>query len=336
MKQQLLASFLDITRLRGLLARIWPARGVVILNYHRIGDALRSPLDRGIYSADVDSFDAQMAFLKRHNDVIAPDQIDDALRSRRGRHVVITFDDGYRDNHSTALPVLLRHGLTATFFVTTGFIDRPRLPWWDEIAVRVRNCTRTSLELHPWLPQALTLADDKAAREAAIHLLLRTYKGLTGARALQMLAQLREACGEDAQVEALAAQLWMDWDMIRDLHAHGMTIGGHTVNHPLLARIGDAQQWQEISTCAARLEQELGQPMHYFAYPVGSRDAFNDHTLACLKRLGVRRAFSYYGGYVRTDTPALDTRRMPIEDGTSSERFRALVELPQLFAWLQH
>lgn len=335
MKQQLLASFLAITRLRGLLARIWPTRGIVVLNYHRIGDALRSPLDRGIYSADADSFDAQMAFLKRHSDVIAPSQIDDALQSRRGRHVVITFDDGYRDNHSTALPVLRRHDLTATFFVTTGFIDQPQLPWWDEIAVRVRNCKHRSLDLRPWLPQALALAD-KAAREAGIHLLLRIYKELPGAQALQMLAQLREACGEDAQVEALAAQLWMDWDMIRDLDAQGMTIGGHTVNHPLLARIDDAQQWQEISTCAARLEQELGQPMHYFAYPVGSRDAFNAHTLACLKRVGVHRAFSYYGGYVRAGDPALDTRRMPVQCGTSSERFRALVELPQLFARLQH
>lgn len=335
MKQQFLASFLAFTRLREPLAQIWPSDGVVILNYHRIGDALRSPLDRGIYSTDADGFDAQMSFLKRHCDVIAPDQIEDALRTRRGRHVVITFDDGYRDNYSTALPVLRRHGLTATFFVTTGFIDRPQLPWWDEIAVRVRSSQISSLALQPWLPQTLALADD-AARETAILELLRTYKQLPGVQAVQMLVHLREACGADEEVDTLAARLWMNWDMIRDLCAQGMTTGGHTVTHPLLARISDAQQWQEISTCAARLEQELGQPMHYFAYPVGSRDAFNQHTLACLKRAGVRRAFSYYGGYVRPDAPALDTRRMPIARDTSSERFRAIVQLPQLFARLQH
>lgn len=334
MKQQMLASFLDITRLRGMLARVWPVNGIVILNYHRIGNAQRSPLDRGIFSADADSFDTQMAFLAQHSDVITPDQMGDALKSRRGRHVVITFDDGYRDNHAIALPILRRHGLTATFFVTTGFVDQPQLPWWDEIAVRVRNSSGPRLDLRPWLPETLALTD-AFARETAIHQLLDTYKHLPGTQAVQMMARLREICGDDEQVDALGQQLWMSWNMIRELHAQGSTIGGHTANHSLLARISEEQQWQEISTCAARLEQELGQPMHYFAYPVGSRDAFDEHTLTCLRRIGVRRAFSYYGGYVRADAPALDMRRMPVAHDTSSELFRAIVQLPQVFARLQ-
>ncbi len=69
------------------------------------------------------------------------------LAAKRGRYGMITFDDGYRDNHATALPILKREGVTATFFVATGFIDAPRLPWWDEIAWMVRTSRQDGLEL---------------------------------------------------------------------------------------------------------------------------------------------------------------------------------------------
>lgn len=335
MKQQLLARFLAATRLRGLLSGIWPANGVVILNYHRIGDASVTSLDRDVYSADADTFDAQMAFLQRHCDVISPDEIDAALRTRRGRHVLITFDDGYRDNHVTALPILRSHGLKATFFLTTGFIDRPQLPWWDEIAMLVRNSATDQIDLSPWLAKPLVLAGP-SARDAAIRQVLNVYKALPGDQSAHLLECLRHVSGATETVSALSEGLWMTWDMVRDLHAHGMTIGGHTVSHPLLARISDAQQWLEISGCARRIREEVGQAMRYFAYPVGSRDAFNAHTLVCLQRVGVQRAFSYYGGYARLDASVFDTQRMPIEQYTTTERFRAIVQLPRFFARLQH
>ena len=88
----------------------------------------------------VEDFDAQVGFLARNFDVVGP--ADTGTARRRGRQVLITFDDGYRDNHAAALPILRAHGATATFFLATGFLDRSRLAWWDEVAWMVRTSAR--------------------------------------------------------------------------------------------------------------------------------------------------------------------------------------------------
>jgi len=107
---------------------------LLVLNYHRIGDPDATPYDRGLFSARQDAFAEQVAHLARSCDVISPADIETIRRERHGRFVLVTFDDGYRDNYELAVPVFASRGVPATFFVCTGYIDRPHLAWWDEIA----------------------------------------------------------------------------------------------------------------------------------------------------------------------------------------------------------
>jgi peptidoglycan/xylan/chitin deacetylase (PgdA/CDA1 family) len=107
--------------------------------------------------------------------------------------VIITFDDGYRDNYSEAFQILKAHGASATFFVTTGFVDHPRLSWWDEIAWMVRNSRRHSVSAGRWLQSAVVF--DEPQRERAIHALLTSYKSLPGERTEHFLEFLAEASG---------------------------------------------------------------------------------------------------------------------------------------------
>jgi peptidoglycan/xylan/chitin deacetylase (PgdA/CDA1 family) len=111
-----------------------------------------------------------------------------------------------------------------------------------------------------------------------------------------------------------------------------MSIGGHTINHPILAQMLPEQQWQEISGCGERFKEELGEPMLYFSYPVGGLGSFNDDTRACLEKAGVRYAFSYYGGFRRFDEwDKYDIRRIAVESYIGTDWFRAIVTLPQFF-----
>lgn len=329
MKRRTLARFLNATGVRSLLAACLPARGILGLNYHRIGDGSQSNLDRGLWSADQDAFDRQLRYLKQHAEVISPDDIDDARKDRRNLHVLITFDDGYLDNYDLAYAALRRNGLPATFFIATGFIDRPRLPWWDEIASLVRGTHRGTLDLGEWLTRPLVV--DDATREDAIRTLLAKYKSLPDARASLFLATLRTIAGGRAR--GGREDLWMTWDMVRDMAANGMTIGGHTINHAILSGLDEEEQWLEISGCAARIEHELGQRMRYFAYPVGGRGTFNAASQRCLTRLGVRYAFSYYGGYSDGGSALdrYDVPRTPIEPYIDDDWFRAIVQLPRIF-----
>lgn len=323
------AQLLDAPVVGRLLARSPAWNGVLVLGYHRISDSLPSN-DPGVWSATSQGFDAQLAFLTRHFDVIGPDDLTAALTTG-GRHVLLTFDDGYRDNYEIALPVLREHGATATFFIIPGFIDTPRVAWWDELAWMVRNSERG--ELPAGGPVAASIPFDEPERELAVAAVLALYKQLPGERTEELMDFVAGASGTGRAVPGAAADTWITWDMARELRDAGMTVGGHTADHRVLARIPADAQRDQVMVCARRLEAELGHPMRYFSYPVGARDTFDADTRACLADAGVELAFSLYGGYTRrAKFDAYDVRRTHVSVFASSAMFRSTARAPQLLA----
>jgi peptidoglycan/xylan/chitin deacetylase (PgdA/CDA1 family) len=307
-------------------------RGVLTLNYHRVGDWAGQPWDRTLWSATAEAFDAQLAVLAREAEVIGPDEVSAALRSgRRGRRVLITFDDGYRDNWEIAFPLLRRHGLPATFFLATGFLDRPHVAWWDELAWMVRGATAEELPAGGPLEASLSLR--AADHDATIAALCERYKALPSEQAAGLVDRVAAASGAGRCPPTEAAQLWMTWDHARELRDGGMRIGGHTVTHPLLSRVSRERQEEEIAGCARRLERELGQPMAWFAYPVGSRDAFTPETQRILADHGVELAFSFYGGFGRfARWDPLDVPRVHVGPHYRPQLVFAALAAPRLFA----
>lgn len=302
-----------------LLRRTRGWRGVLVLNYHRVGDHAAQPWDHTLWSASAEGFDAQLAMLSAEAEVIDPGEVEASLRSgRRGRRVLLTFDDGYRDNFELAYPLLRRHGLTATFFLATGFIDSPRVAWWDEIAWMVRHAQ----------------PEQRAMQEATIAGLVARYKSLPRDRAEAFLDELAQRTGSGRCPAEQARDLWMTWEMARELRAGGMTIGGHTVTHPVLARVPIDDQEREIAGCAERLERELDEPMRSFAYPVGTRDSFTQETQRLLRERGVQLAFSFYGGRAGAAPPwdPLDVPRVHVGRECDADVMRAMVWLPRMFA----
>jgi peptidoglycan/xylan/chitin deacetylase (PgdA/CDA1 family) len=330
MKKQLAARLLNITGLRALLSQVVPWSGVIVLNYHRVGNGDASVFDRELWSADAEAFADQLRFCKSQFDVITPDDLSQVLASGRGRYCLITFDDGYRDNYDVAFPVLKAEGVPATFFVATGHIDTPRLPWWDEIAWMVRTSRRKVVELPAWIAEAIVL--DEPERQRAIRTILRAYKSIVADSADAYLEAVAEATGSGRYV-AGASDLWMNWNMLREMDRAGMTIGGHTISHPILAGASGDRQREEIFGCGARLAEAIGKPMRYFSYPVGGPTAFDACTREILREAGVQFAFSYYGGFRRfSDWDDYDVRRVPIETYVTPDWFRSITSLPRLFA----
>lgn len=331
MKSAALSQVLGRSGLGSAFARVLPWSGVLALNYHRIGDANGSVFDRGLWSSAVDAFADQVRFCKRHCDVISPRDLPDVLARRRGRYILITFDDGYRDNYEMAFPILRSERAPATFFVATGFIDAPRVPWWDEIAWMVRTSAREAVELPAFLTAPVRF--DGPDRESAVRTLLRAYKAMPEQATDAYLDAIANVTGSGRYDPRAGGQWWMTWDMLREMQASGMTIGGHTVTHPILARASREVQRREIEACGDRLAAELGQPMRYFSYPVGGLEAFDSITRQCLREAGVQYAFSYYSGYRQFgEWDDYDIRRVPVESYLSRDAFRSIVELPQVFA----
>jgi peptidoglycan/xylan/chitin deacetylase (PgdA/CDA1 family) len=304
---------LDAAPVRRLLRRLGRWTGTLVLVHHRIGDPARSPLHAALFSATVEGFQAQLDVLEHEAEVV--DAADaGAPTPRRGRRVAITFDDGYRDTADVAWPILAARGLPGTVFLATGFLDRPRLSWWDELA---------------WIAGASGW--DGRARDR----LCARYAALPARHAEAWLDRVAAASGVGRAPAALADDVWMTWDDARRIHAAGMAIGGHTVEHPVLSRVDDDRLEAEVEGCRAALRRELGIPMELFSYPLGRPADLDDRARGALTRAGVRAAFACAGGVAHPDRH--DPLRVPRACAPSAghdgaARCRAAVALPGVFA----
>ncbi|VAX04305.1 Glycosyl transferase, family 2:Polysaccharide deacetylase [hydrothermal vent metagenome] len=287
------------SRLMGLATTPSP---LAILIYHRV---LSQPDKLLGGDPDVATFDWQMALVARHFNVLPLPEAVARLRAGTlpAHALCITFDDGYADNHDNALPILQKHGLTATFFIATGFLDGGCM-WNDRIIESVRAFEGETLSLetlgmgiHP----TTTLAERKKAIESII--------GQTKYRPLDE----REETSQRIQVishSAVPNDLMMKHPQVKALSDARMEIGGHTVNHPILANCTEAQAWEEITNGKQYLEDLLGKPVRLFAYPNGKpgQDYLPEHP-ELLKSLGFDAAVSTVWGACMRETDPFQLHR---------------------------
>lgn len=234
---------------------------LTILIFHRVL-AERDPLFPE--EADIRRFDEVMHWVKTGFNVLPLDEAVDRLK--RGllpaRAAAITFDDGYADNLIHATPILQKHGLPATFFIATGFLDGGRM-WNDTIIESVRAATESEMDggfLGLGRLSLQTINDKRAALDQ----LIPAIKHLPGAQRAEVVTRIAESCQA-----MLPNDLMLTSNQLRVLRNTGMSIGAHTVNHPILAKMDDSAAKREIADSRDFLEGLLGERIHLFAYPNG-------------------------------------------------------------------
>lgn len=215
---------------------------LTIVTYHRVlplHEASRYPFQGMVMPRD--AFEHQVAHLARRYRVLPFPEAVERLRSGTlpPRAVAITFDDGYRDNYLHAFPALRRWGIPACFFVVTDVLDRTLRLWWDEVAAaEPADAVRRVSEWN---------AASRAER----------------AGALESWRRVHGSGPEDRE------RLMMSWDDVEELHRHGMTIGTHSRSHAFLDELDEAEAFAEVKESAERIEERLGAPARWLAYPRG-------------------------------------------------------------------
>jgi peptidoglycan/xylan/chitin deacetylase (PgdA/CDA1 family) len=253
-----------------------------ILIYHRV-----LPKPDPLFPSEVDAarFDQQLRVLNQAFNLIPLREAVAGLRSGAlpPRAACITFDDGYADNAEVALPILQRHGASATFFVATGFLNGGRM--WNDTVIELIRRAPARIDLTPIGLGQFTL-DTIAQRRTAITTLLDALKYLPIAQRQAQVDRMGELMGVRAPDD-----LMMSDEQVRQLHRAGMEIGGHTINHPIIARMDSAAARAEIAGGKERLEQIIGEPIRTFAYPNGKpgQDYMAEH-VAMVKELGFESA----------------------------------------------
>ena len=119
--------------------------------------------------------------------------------------------------------------------------------------------------------------------------------------------------------------------MVREMRRGGIDFGGHTVTHPVLSTCTVEQQRDEIVVSKQRIEQELGEPITVFSYPIGQPWSFNDDSVRLVREAGYQYAFSFYPGYSTHGANKFDLRRVAIEPRIKLEEIKAVVQMPRFF-----
>lgn len=322
---------------------------VVVLLYHRIA---HDPLDPHKLCVAPERFDEQVAAAREFGPVLSLGQLGTALVARKlpRRASVITFDDGFIDNLTVAKPILEKHDVPATFFITHGNVGRQREMWWDELEqLLIEPGTLPSslaIELngqhHTWSLEGVTdYPPDAAHRHASWRVPYRlddphyptprhrAYTEIfhlvwpfTHTQRQMVLDDLQQQAGRTVRVRA-DHRLVSDDELARLGAGPLVEIGAHTMTHANLPSHTDAEQHQEIAGNKARLEAIVGRPVESFAYPYGLHTS---RTVELVREAGYQRACACMGHAVRNSSEMHRLTRTELGDLDGDAFARALRE----------
>ena len=295
-KRQQMAKLLHRTGALRALDWFWGAQRLTVLAYHRIDDPA-SPDFFGyesVVSATPAMFARQMAFVADNFNVIDLDALHAYVVDGKPlppKPLLITFDDGYLDNYIHAFPVLRQHGFPAVVFLVTDRMDNPAPLWWDVCASYFRRTAKTKVIL-PLLGEQ-ELSTDRHKKQV-LDTLMGRLKRLPNTEKVAILPQIAESL--DFDPESDYPSLFASWEQIREMAAGGIRFQPHTVDHPILTRVSDAEAYRQIAESKARVEAETGQRASAFAYPNGTLGDYTQSSLKILRDLDFTTAFTLVPG----------------------------------------
>ena len=284
--------------------------------------ALRA-LEKGII--DANRFEAHLSWLRGLFNILPlPEAV---KRLRMGdlppRAACITFDDGYADNAEVALPILKRHGVSATFFVSTGFLNGGRM-WNDTVIESIRGAPDGLLDLTSVGLGSHELGTP-ATRLGAITNVIRAIKYLSQEVRAGKVEAVRGIVGAQ-----LPDDLMMTSQQVRLLADSGMSVGAHTVSHPILARLSSLNAKNEIAEGRDALAAITGKPISLFAYPNGKPvEDYSAEHVAMVRELGFDAAVSTSWGVATRDNDVYQLPRFLPWDSTPLKFAALLTSAPE-------
>jgi peptidoglycan/xylan/chitin deacetylase (PgdA/CDA1 family) len=216
---------------------------------------------------------------------------------------LLTFDDGWRDNYTTALPILRKYNLPATIFAVTGLIGTSMTFWVEQLGRIWKDSGRRAA-----LIAAVTGAANGA--EPAFEAMVENLKHLPSARREQVLASVL-ASSNSPDDEARGDRM-LTWDEARALQEAGVEIEAHSVTHPLLVYEDDETVGRELSQSKQTLEEKLGKRVRAFAYPNGTWD---ERVRKMVEEAGYECAFVTEKGWHRRGADRFTIRRIMLHEG---------------------
>jgi len=249
----------------------WTTRGkILILTYHRFSRETNPS------KTSAAEFAAHLAYLKKHNHVLSLSEtvkyFEEGKPLPRGA-TVITIDDGYADAYDVAFPLLKKFGFPATLFAVTDFLDR-KLWLWTDLMRYVLSETKKdflNVEFENGEKIEMKLIDARQRLMAASRVNLHLKK-LPNEQKEAKIKEVAETLTVKIPALPTAEYAPVSWAQAREMDANNLRVESHTVTHPILTNINQAQLDYELKVSKERLETALDRRIEHFCYPNGSQN----------------------------------------------------------------
>lgn len=309
LRKRLLISVAALLYYSGLtaLARWWTGRmpqRLIILNYHRASDGnLRQHVE----------------YLRKHYRIMHIEEAleelylsPDAIKARGDRRtpLVLTFDDGYRDNYTYGLALARELQVPFTVYLVPGYIESGDYFWWGE-GKRLVQRAQVQDVLVEGKTYHLQQPSERQALEHLIDERVRYARSVQQRETFLATARAALAVSADVLAEEEPA-LPLTWEQVQEMQESGLvSFGAHTMHHPVLSYLTDPTELQsELTTCRERLEQRLGHAIRTFAYPIGQMQHIGPETYKAVRLAGYDWALTTRYGINTAQTDPLNLRRI--------------------------
>lgn len=220
--------------------------------------------------------------------------VDRALQNYKGDRpmVCVTLDDGYADQVSRLVPLLLHYQAKPTMFTITDFTDDVDWPWDSKLAYAVKNSPLKEAVVRLAGTEHRLNLSSRAERIKARRQIVRHAKSLQSGEVTQLVAEVEKAC--EVAIPALAPERYRPatWETLRELEGKGLRVGSHGQSHNLLKAVEDDRVQAELVHSKRRLKEELSEPSDIFCYPSGRRFDFSARHEMMVREAGYRAGLS--------------------------------------------
>lgn len=283
----------------------------------------------------------QMETLHKRFHVITIDQFVERMERRvpfENSSCLVTFDDGWRDNYTHALPILKQYEIPAVVFLPVDFIGGTRLFWQEQLTHLIlqaikeikRDLTRRDQLARLLAPLGLESVLDTSSHDPCLIMVMdavrrnKTFDSVVMKNTLEKLAEELNVSLERFQ----ETDSFLSWEQVSSMAKQGITFGGHGAEHRILTNISLSEAEQEIRASKEILDSRLHLKLVVFSYPNGN---WSPEVARLVEKSGFRAAFTTEPGHVRCDDERFSIRRLNIHEGLVNSEPLFLARIVGLF-----
>jgi len=300
------------------------ARGLAVVTYHGVLPGGYQPVDTALDGNLItrETLRRQLRLLKAHYDVVSPDDVLVWLQGGElpARAVLLTCDDGLLNHLTDLLPVLQQEGVKCIFFVTAASAGAERkMLWYEDLFLLLVRAQEGQLKVSCGGIEICGALSSREQRRTFWWNLVKRLSQLDAEARYAFLSAIREQTGPSSWrgldgADPVACRRFglLTCAELSELAKAGMTIGAHTVSHPVLSQMSPELARVEIVNCREQLQSALRQPVWALAYPFGDPQSVTEQVVQFAGQAGFAAAFLNFGGGLGAGLPRFALPRIHV------------------------